>query len=167
MLSQPYKTFRLLNLDIVLGALCGACFASKSFLVKPSTYFWITLAAAVWVTYTINHIMDGIHTQNMTGHKRYSFHYKNRITLFVVAYLVSITSAILVLLFFEKELLLFGIITSLLVAVYLALNNWLKIKSALFQKELIIAILYTWGIFGGFIFLAKGINLIQLLIGIT
>lgn len=163
-ISQFYIILRLLSIDIVLGAVSGCYFASRIFDVHPSIFFWITLVSAVWVIYTSDHILDGFRSKNLFAFETYRFHYKNRIVLISISIVVIIISAVLVFLYLEKKLITYGIYTFILIVVYLLLNYFFKKEYRFFPKELIIAVLYTWGIFGGVLILKGNSTLFQVLV---
>lgn len=160
-ISQFYIFLRFLSIDIVLGAVSGCYFASTLFDVHPSIYFWITLVSAVWVIYTSDHILDGFRSKKEFVFETYRFHYYNRIVLISIGIVVIIVSAFFVFFYLEKKIIIYGIYTFILVAIYLLLNYFLKKKHRFFPKELIIAVLYTWGIFGGVLILKGNINIFQ------
>ena len=153
---------RLLSIDIVLGAIGGLYFASRIFYHEPSVYFYITLASAVWVVYIFDHILDGIRTK--TDSDEYQFHYKYRKILAVVCILLILVSACFTLFYLERELIFFGISTFILVIIYLILNYFYRDKNKFFPKELLISVIYTWGIFGGVILINGAINITQLVL---
>ena len=157
--------FRLISADIMLGAIGGLYFAARIFNHEPSFYFYITLASAVWVVYIADHILDGIRKKaNSTD---YLFHYKNRKILISAGIILVLVSAYFALFYLEKELIIFGISTFILVLLYLATNYFFRNKQRFFPKELLIALIYTWGIFGGVILITGNINLVQLLMVIN
>lgn len=158
---QFYSFLRLVSLDIVLGVVSGAYFASRIFNVSPSVYFWITLVSAVWVIYTFDHILDGIRSKDKTINKTYIFHFSYRFQLMSVIAVVAGFATICVLFFLEKELIMFGVSTFVLVAIYLLLNYALHEKRRFFPKELIISILYTWGVFGGCLILNDHVSMFE------
>ena len=166
-IAYLYSFLRLLSLDIVLGALCSSYFFAKVFQSTPSLFYWFSLANAVWVIYTIDHILDGLNAQKKVGSKAYQFHFRNRFLLMAVALALTIGSAVLVFIFLEKRLLFFGIYTFLLVMIYLALNNLFTKRHLFFPKELVVAVLYSWGIFGGIITLKGEITPYQILVAGT
>jgi len=158
-----YTFLRLVSLDIVLGVISGSYFASRIFKVSPSIYFWITLISAVWIIYTADHILDGIRTKKQDS-ETYRFHFTNRIVLLLIVIVAGVTSSILVFSYLEKELIVYGIYTFVLVSIYLLLNFAFRKKHRFFPKELIIATLYTCGIFGGVLVLNGNVELFQILI---
>lgn len=152
---------RLLSIDIVLGAIGGLYFASRIFSHEPSVFFYITLASAVWVVYIFDHILDGIRTKSNSI--EYQFHYKHRKILIPVGIFLVLISAYFALFHLEKELIVFGLSTFILVIIYLVLNFTFRNKNRFFPKELLISVIYTWGIFGGVILISGKINMAQLL----
>ena len=159
---QFYTFLRLVSLDIVLGVISGSYFASRIFKVTPSIYFWITLVSAVWIIYTADHILDGIRTKKNVS-ETYRFHYTNRIVLIFIGIVAGIISSVFVFFYLEKELIIYGIYTFILVVIYLLVNFALQKRKRFFPKELIISVLYTWGIFGGILILKGNIDLFQAL----
>lgn len=158
-----YSLLRLVSFDIVFGVISGAYFASRIFDVSPSIYFWITLGTTVWIIYTADHILDGIRTKKYDS-ETYRFHFTNRIVLLSIVIFTGIISAIFVFFFLEKELIIFGIYTFVLVIIYLLLNFAFRKRHRFFPKELIIAALYTCGIFGGVLVLKGNVELLQVLV---
>lgn len=158
-----YSLLRLVSFDIVFGVISGAYFASRIFDVSPSIYFWITLGTTVWIIYTADHILDGIRTKKYDS-ETYRFHFTNRIILMLIGIVAGVTSSIFVFFFLEKELIIFGIYTFVLVSIYLLLNFAFRKRYRLFPKEFIIAALYTCGIFGGVLVLNGNIELFQVLV---
>jgi 4-hydroxybenzoate polyprenyltransferase len=159
--SRIYASLRIVSLDIVFGVVCGAYFATRIFDTSPSIYFWITLVSAVWVIYTADHILDGIRTKNKFTCKTYEFHFTHRVILIWIVIIIAVLSFVCVCFFLEKELIVYGISTSILVVIYLFLNSISQEKRRFFPKELIIGTLYTWGIFGGVILLKGDISFFQ------
>ena len=162
--SRFYSYFRLLSLDILVGVLSGAYFSTHIFKVYPSIFFWIVLCVTVWIIYTIDHILDGIRTRGKPAFISYKFHYKWRKILVVLCSVFAILNTILVFTFLEKELIHFGIVTFIFVLFYLLLNYTLRNSQKFFPKEIMISILYTWGIFGGIIVLRGGVIFFQIVV---
>ncbi len=162
-----YLSIRLLSFDIVFGALCGAFFASRVFDLSASIYFYITLASAVWVIYTLDHILDGKQMSENPVKSPETLHHKYRGTFIFLILIISTLNLYLVVKYLEKEYHLFGFSTLVLVFFYLLLNYILRKQKRYFPKEFIIAALYTWGIFGGFLFLKDVITNLQILISVN
>jgi len=154
---------RLVSADIVLGALSGSYFASVIFNISLSIYFYFTLAAAVWVIYTADHILDGLKIGVNQENEVYEFHKKHRIALLIVGSILSLITGLVVLFLLESKLIDFGLTTFALISLYLVFNQISRKKNWFFPKELVIAILYTWGIFGGAFIIEKSVNWFQLM----
>ncbi len=163
-IGHLYSYIRILSFDIVFGALCGAFFASLIFNLSPSVYFYITLASAVWVIYTLDHILDGKRMNENPEKSSDTLHHRYRNIFIFLILIISALNLYLVINFLEKEYLFFGFSTLALVMFYLLLNYISRKHKRYFPKEFIIAALYTWGIFGGFLFLKGTITNLQILI---
>lgn len=148
----------------MIGALFSSILASHVFSCKPSIFFFYTLAGAVWVIYTIDHIFDGFQSKNHFTDPVYRFHYIYRKTLFSILVVVVLSTAIIVFTFLERELIFYGLAVFSLVLVYLFLNIVTRKKGKYFPKEFIIAVLYTAGVYGGMAVLSGKVNFIQILV---
>ena len=162
--AKALNFVRLVSIDIVLGAISGSYFASVITNTQLSVYYYFTLASAVWIIYIVDHILDGVRTLTRPNYGIYQFHFKHRILLLSVGTVLALISGYIVLFYLEKRLIIFGIFTFILVVLYLILNFIFRKWRSFFPKELIISVLYTWGIFGGVLILNNEIKLFQILI---
>ena len=152
-LSLPGK-LRILSLDVVLGALAGASAAFIIFEVKTGIVYWLILPVVVFIVYTMDHMIDGLKLKNEAFTLRHYYHYLNSRPLGIILVLLIAIAFISALIFLQKEIILFGIIGGLIISMYLAIIEFFKRKRNNFLfKELIIAIIYTYGIWGCPIFL--------------
>jgi 4-hydroxybenzoate polyprenyltransferase len=140
-ISNFYKIFQALSLDIVLGAVMFS-YAISLYFQSPVSYSALTcLAIAVWLIYTIDHLLDAKKTGNASAAFRHRFHqqYKKPITVFVVLLVVAGMAIACVL---PRIILYNGLTGVLLTVIYFMLlqNKWF------WQKEICIATGYTWGI---------------------
>lgn len=140
LLLKFYHYINVLSLDVVAGAVIGCLFFAGIFEVSVSFFSLAALALTVWIIYTLDHLRDAMFISQMASTDRHRFHqeYFRRIT----AMLLLIVLVDLVLIWFVPErVLVAGVALSIMIAIYLGLQRYLK-----FLKEFFVAGLYTAGI---------------------
>ncbi len=147
-LIKIYKRISFLSLDIVLGALSGSIMAQKVF-NTPINYSWlIILGISVWIIYTADHLLDSIKSKNLIAAERRLFYRKYFKLLFVLEIFFLIIVLYMSFKLIEIKLIKAGLIIGLLIAFYfLMLYLFNAKKTLLLQKEMIVALIYTTGIF--------------------
>ncbi len=147
-LIQIYKHISFLSLDIVLGALSGSIMAQKVF-NTPINYSWlIILGISVWIIYTADHLLDSIKSKNLIAAERRLFYRKYFKLLFVLEIFFLIIVLYMSFKLVEVKLIKAGLIIGLFIAFYfLMLYLFNAKKTLLLQKEMIVALIYTTGIF--------------------
>ena len=164
--EKLFKHIRYLSLDVVFGALSGGIFAMKLFNVRMITAWWFILALSVWLIYNADHLLDTLQIKEKVSFGRRLFYKKNYKKLLVTTLLLSIVTIYLSLKFLPLSVILAGIILGLSVVVYLVLIQFFGTKKSLWlQKELIVAAIYSTGIFlVPFLSAYPNINIRQILI---
>lgn len=142
------KVIRFLSLDVVIGAVAVGYMATRLLDVSANPLWWLILPMAIWVTYSLDHIIDSIKQKNEAVIDRHRFHYANRKPIMVMIVIVGLITVGLSLLYLDDQIIKYGITLSVIIGFYFALLYFLnKRKIVLLQKELIIAGVYTSGIF--------------------
>ena len=148
-LKYLLKTFHLLNLDVVLGALvCNLMFWKlPSGKEQISTHSVIILGISVWLIYVLDRLLD-----NQKGAliftERHLFHQSNkRFLWFCVMICTAICAGLLF--FIPFDIIKFGIVIALMTGIYLLIVNQVSIENA-FQhyKEPLTAFVYTAAVWG-------------------
>ena len=137
---QPYRFLSALSLDVVAGALACSLFFSRIFSVALRPPELIALGLSVWIIYTADHLRDSRNIQQRASTERHQFHQLHYRTLFAVMSVMVILDAIAIL-FIPRQVLIWGIVLSAAVFVYLFTHRLLR-----FLKEVFIATLYASGI---------------------
>lgn len=146
-ISRLYHKLRILSFDIVLGALSGGVMAVKVLDVQPRIIWWPVLALAVWIIYTADHLIDANKLKTGASSGRRYFYYKYFCLIVIIEIVLLIITASLSFLFFDKKIIYFGVAMGIFVTVYLLLVQIKgSEKQVWLQKELIVAIVYTVGI---------------------
>lgn len=142
------EKIQFLSIDVVIGAVAVGYLATRLLKVSANPVWWFILPMAVWVTYSLDHIVDGIKKKNEAVIDRHRFHYANRKPIIIMIVLVGLITMVLSLLYLDDQIIIFGIALSIIIGFYFALLYFLnRRKIALLQKELIIAGAYISGIF--------------------
>ncbi|MFA5418043.1 MAG: hypothetical protein WC341_06250 [Bacteroidales bacterium] len=112
----------------------------------PSVW-WGILPVAVWVVYTLDHLLDSLKSMNRASNQRHQFHFRYFWTLFSIMIILGGIALFLSLFFFRIQVMWIGLSLSILVVLYFGLLNFLPEKYRKFlPKELFIAIVYVLGI---------------------
>lgn len=144
------KILQILSLDVVLGSVCGGLMATKVIGINPGIVWWFVLPFAVWLVYTVDHLSDGLKLGKRAQSKRHLFHYKYRKLFIIIIVLIGLSTGVIAFWFLNVRIVLFGLFLGGIVIIYLILNITIqRFKPVLFQKEIIISIIYTFGIWGG------------------
>ena len=139
----------LLSLDVVTGSLLSGVFAAHVMKVSPGWAYWVVLGSSVWIIYTLDHLVDAMRLKADAHTTRHLFAFKNSYILVGAVGVLAVLDVFLVLRFLEKKVLIFGLAMGVLALVYfLVLHHGKSRQSILVQKEIIVALVYTAGIWG-------------------
>ncbi|MGI9541833.1 MAG: hypothetical protein ACR2MX_01165 [Cyclobacteriaceae bacterium] len=147
MLSRIYFNIRVLSLDVVLGACCSALFLASFLNVELPKLILLTLALAVWVIYTTDHLIDAYKINKSASSARHAFHQKHFKVMLAVVLLATGIALYLVTLI-PSPTRSWGFYLVGMVLVYFAILTVWK-QQSLFFKEVMVALVYTGGIFIG------------------
>jgi 4-hydroxybenzoate polyprenyltransferase len=140
MIEQAYKYFRWLSLDIVLGAILFLYALQNLYQLSFSWHVYFALASAVWLIYTVDHLMDANEGSLIP---RRHFHYTHRNILIGFAGIVS-CSALINIYFLPYEIIKNGALLCAMCVAYLMVVYFIK---GFWIKELVVALGYASGIF--------------------
>ncbi len=140
---------RHLSLDVVLGSVCvGAMAKYISYAPLPAVW-WFLLPAGVWLTYTLDHLLDAARvgpSAQTARHRFHALHFRAIKRAFIVVFAAACIAA----LFLPVDLWVFGLVMIAVSGLHLWLNR--RIGSTIrpwLAKELAVAFVYAAGIFGG------------------
>lgn len=141
-----WSFFSILSLDVVMGALGGLYFFQKLLDVPVPSAIYFLLGCAVWVVYTIDHLVDGsIETSGLFS-ERHAFHYKFRSFLFIaVGLVIGCSLCVLWLIPSTHMVIPYGLGLACMIACWYTVLYFFKTNVA-FLKEVFIALFYTIGI---------------------
>jgi 4-hydroxybenzoate polyprenyltransferase len=143
-----YKYFNFLSLDVVMGAMSGGILASKLLHTNINYCHLLILGISVWMIYTADHLLDSLQSKNKAPAKRRLFYRKHfkLLVVFEICFLILIL--FLSIRFLQAKIVETGLITGVFIAIYfLAIFLFNAKKTLWMQKELIVALIYSIGIF--------------------
>lgn len=143
--SKVYSYINILSIDVALGACIMALFVGNIVNASISLSALSSLAISVWLIYTIDHLKDAKTIKHPSHTKRHQFHQLYYSQLKFVAGLI-LALQIGLLFFLPWSILIGGIVLILVVILYFIVLWSFKLKN-IYHKELVIAIVYTCGIF--------------------
>jgi 4-hydroxybenzoate polyprenyltransferase len=149
--SRLLYKMHLLNLDVAGGAVASNLMV-RYLLRTPAYSVWsyFVLGGTVWIIYTADRLWDVRRMTELPLTARHRFHLQNRKGLWKATGIVTGITAVITLYFLPFRVVGFGLGLTLAVGLYLWLVHLLSAHSRRkwFQKEPLVAILYTAGIWG-------------------
>jgi len=144
------RLLRYLSIDIALGALaCGVMVQWLLGVVMPP-FWYVVLPACVWLIYTGDHLLDAKRLGKVTDSPRHTFHIQHYSQIQSAFFVILVVTGILAVIGLGIPILFFGALAGGLVGLYFLIAHVFRLKAgAWFQKELIVAVLYALGIWGG------------------
>lgn len=143
-LNQFYRLFRALSLDIVIGAVLVSMLIARQLNLEVPVLIYLTLAVAVWLIYTWDHLSDAAGIDNPSTF-RHQFHKRYQKVLLGSMVVGLIVGATLVF-YLPIQTVYFGVAAAALVMVYFLL---VKFWDGFVYKEIVSALLYSLGVFVG------------------
>ncbi len=137
-----YKIVQALSLDIVIGAVVFSLAIGRYYGVEIPLRIIICLSIAIWIIYTVDHLLDAKKIKGQPSSYRHQFHQKYRQPLTIIAFLLSIIGIVNVV-YLPAAFIGVGLIGIFFSLIYFFLLQ----KKSFWAKEFYIAIVYTFGIF--------------------
>ncbi len=162
MLKSAYAIIRALSLDVVAGAIIGSLFLAKILAVSLPFPVLVALGLAVWVIYTIDHLLDVNRLTKAAENYRLRFHQKYFRVLSIVVLLALLTGLSLIPLL-PLPTIIVGLAIAVLVVIYFILIGRIGSKPSMF-KELMAAVIYCVGVFAAPLTLAGTIDQVTVLL---
>lgn len=131
-----------LSIDITAGAVIMTLFVAQVFGVSLDHHMVIGLAIAIWLIYTVDHLLDAKKSKMEAANPRHAFHqkyFKQIIGLALIVFALGLWN----LKFLPESTILFGLFLAGTSGIYL-IYSYLSKKP--FSKELFAAFVYTAGI---------------------
>ncbi len=157
---------RILSLDVVIGSVIMSLLFARLFESNVSVWYYIVLGFAVWLIYTLDHLIDAKRIDYPASTKRHRFHqqyYKVLINIWYPLFLITLTIGLL---FLPSRVVIGGLSLSVLILVhFIFVKVYGERVTVLIQKELMIALIYTGGVsVGPLLFLEESIDPTKVLV---
>lgn len=155
-----YQRISYLNLDVVAGAVACSHFASAVLQTQSdSGAMHIALALTVWLIYTADRIMDVSKKGYRPNDRRHLFARKHKKVLILFCIVAFLADAYLAFVILPQTIVVFGLLVLTLVVIYYFLIYLLnQQRSTWFQKEPVIAAVYTSAIWGSHLWLKGSVS---------
>lgn len=141
MVTKFYRKISWLSLDIIVGANLFLAFLGKYYQVNISLNIFIALSVAIWLIYTIDHLVDALIGKRLTP--RRTFHQKHSNLLILLSGIVLIVGLVNMT-FLPIEIIKAGSILGSICILYLMAVYFFR---KLWFKEILVAIGYSVGLF--------------------
>ena len=146
MLQSIYQRISWLSLDVVSGALAGMLFFARLFRAEIEMEAYLLLGGAVWIIYTLDHLLDAEKIPSGSSADRHGYHLRNKRSLWVAWGLVVIACISGGIWVFGWTMVLYlALGLAVLILGVIALLRKFE-KSAAWLKELSNALFYVVGI---------------------
>ena len=142
---QIYRIFNALSLDVAVGACMSAAFVAAWLGVSLTVPTLFALGICVWIIYTLDHLIDAKTIRHRPHTFRHWFHQQHFNKISVAVAIAGFTELVL-LRYLPYPTLIWGFCLLLVVALYFLMLWWLRFKKN-YVKELLIAGVYTAGVF--------------------
>jgi len=145
-LRNAARVFRILSLDVVIGAACGGLLAEQVAQAQMRPSWWIALLCAVWCVYTGDHLLDALRTRGSIVTDRHAFHSRHSSAL-LFALCLAVIVGLLAAADLRPEVRGLGGLLTIVTLAYLASAQGFVLASI--PKEPIAGVLYAAGIWSG------------------
>jgi hypothetical protein len=145
MIKRFWELIQNLSLDVTAGAVISSLFVAKVFSVQLSLNMLLGLGIAIWLIYTVDHLLDGHLASDQPKNRRHAFHQRHKIKLLLLSFLVFLLGLIN-LAFLPWATIKFGLVLAAFVLFYFGSLHLLKISKT-WHKEILAAVIYTVGVF--------------------
>ncbi len=135
----------IFSLMVVAGSVSTAFFFVRYFKADmPYSFYWV-LASGVWIIYTIDHLRDGARLKENASFLRHAVHYRYRHFILPSLAAVGLFDAVLILFFFDKSMIINGLVMGGFVMIYFVMFYLFKLPLATWLKEVFVAIMVVAG----------------------
>jgi len=134
---------------VIAGSVFTGMFISSLLDVHPPWIYWVVLPLSVWIFYTLDHLVDANRLKNYAHTHRHLFVYRYFKPILMLVTILSVVDILLVVIFLEKEVLMYGISIGFFAAFYLFMIHLSGNKKFIVQqKEFFVTLIYTLGLWG-------------------
>ncbi len=148
--TSIFQKLSYLSIDVVIGSVACEMLVTKLLNSYPGPAWWIILPVSVWIIYAIDRQIDAYKQKIFGPFSRYSFQHHYAKNIILVIFSLAIIILLLVLFFLEKQILYFGFGMGFFTFLYLLFVYFSGKQTGFYKtKKLLIALIYTLGIWGG------------------
>lgn len=149
-MTQAYRYFHFLSLDIVLGAVATSVLAARLFESNPGWAWWLALAMTVWVLYTGDHLLDAWKHRKSSERAMHSFIFKHKGILIYILGIVTVADLILVFNMLDPQMLRAALLMAGAVFLFYAMRHIFRRNKLFFiPGEFFVLLIYLAGTWMG------------------
>lgn len=146
---QFYGMIQLLSLDVVAGAIGSGIMVSVLCGYKITPHFLAILGIAVWLIYTLDHLLDARRLGEAASTPRHQFHHRFFNHVVFAWIILAIAGGILVLWKMKMSAIWFGLVMGGFTIAHLGLVKLVGDRTSPFLiKEMGVAMVYAGGVWG-------------------
>ncbi|PIQ47967.1 MAG: hypothetical protein COW03_12170 [Cytophagales bacterium CG12_big_fil_rev_8_21_14_0_65_40_12] len=145
MIKRFWTLIQNLSLDITAGAVISSLYVAKVFSVLLSSNMLFGLGIAIWLIYTIDHLLDAHFASDQPKNRRHAFHQRHKNKLLILGAIIFLVGLIN-LTYLPFTTIKFGLVLAAFVLFYFGSLHLLKISKT-WHKEILAAVIYTVGVF--------------------
>ncbi|MFZ5939349.1 MAG: hypothetical protein ACOYXB_02135 [Bacteroidota bacterium] len=135
--------------EIVLGALASGTLATRVLKVRPGIHYFLVLGLLVFILYLADHLFDGLRYGPHSERLSHRYYFRKR-KLFVLLIVLAVATALVSATGLKKEIFLAGLPLMLPLAFYYTgIHLFRKRVLEWLPGEIVVALLYTAGIWSG------------------
>lgn len=144
-----YGFLRLLSLDVVAGAIGSGIMVSYFSGYQYTPWFLAILGIAVWLIYTLDHLLDARRLGASASTPRHQFHHKYFKPVSLAWVILACAGGIIVLWKMDVSVIWFGLVMGGFTVLHLALVKLVGDRTSPFLvKEMGVAFVYAAGVWG-------------------
>ena len=141
------RYFRILSLDVALGACVMTYFFSYYFGQMTNWAYYVSLGLTVWLIYTLDHLLDARKIPHQAHTPRHRFHQAYYWQIFTLWTIVFLLTGFLSFQLLTYTTLVYGLFLCILVGIHFLLGKiHILHRLFFFQKEIRIALVYGLGV---------------------
>ena len=145
-MSQLYRHFHFLSLDIVLGAMASSVLAARLFESQPGWAWWICLSLTVWLLYTGDHMLDAWRHRKKVEREMHHFMLRHKRNLIWFMGILAVVNMMLIINLLDKNALKYALVLAALVLLFYAFRHiFRRNRRFLIPGEFFILLIYLAG----------------------
>lgn len=147
LITKLYILIRILSIDVVVGTLVMTGLFGFILNTDLLPIYYICVGLSVWLTYTLDHLLDAKKIGHQAKTDRHRFHQRHYRVLLNIWYITFISALLFAVFYLPTVMLIAGLVITCLVLVHFIFIKVFGERLTVFlQKELMVALIYCSGV---------------------